>query len=66
MSVRGFSKLAAKLTGWTTCTVRLKPGATEVPLGGKPMLALCAKHAVVKTERNAVTVNFMMTGKMDY
>lgn len=29
------------------------------PLGGKPMVALCARHAVVKEASNAATVNFM-------
>jgi hypothetical protein len=38
----------------------LEPGETEVPLVGKPMLILCAKHVVVKAASNAAIVNFIV------
>ena len=49
-----------KLTGRISCTVRLEPKATGVPLVGKPMLTNCAKHVVVKVASNAAIVNFMV------
>ena len=30
------------LTGRSTCTTRLEPGETEVPLAGEPILTRCA------------------------
>ena len=48
-----------KFTGRSTCTTRLEPGETEVPLAGEPMSTPCAKHVVVKAASNAATVNFM-------
>ena len=52
----------SKLTFWTTCTRRLEPGETVVPLAGKPMWTHCAKHVVVKAASKAAidNVKFMV------
>lgn len=49
-----------KLTGRSTCTTMLEPGATEVLLAGNPMSIPCARDVVVKAASNAATVNFMV------